>query len=208
MKNLKKCRTEKGYTLERLCSLYNETFDAGLNKGTLSKYENGKQTPMVTVINNLASLLNVSVDYLLSDESLPNNCIPVQNSAFIPIIGVITAGIPILAEENIIGHMPLDVRNPSEHFLLKVSGDSMINARIYSGDLVLIHKQNTAENGDIVACLVNSDSATLKRFKQIKDKVILMPENSVYEPMILSTNDFEEGFAQIIGVAKRVVFEL
>lgn len=71
--NLKSARIEKGYTLEQLASLYNKTFGGGLSKGTLSKYENGKQEPMISVVSNLSSLLNVSVDTLLGK--------PIKNTA-------------------------------------------------------------------------------------------------------------------------------
>ena len=63
--NLKTVRNEKGYTLEQLANLYNLTFGGGLSKGTLSKYENGKQEPMISVVSNLSTILSVSVDYLL-----------------------------------------------------------------------------------------------------------------------------------------------
>jgi len=69
-KNLRAARLEKGYTLEHLANLYNSVFvGAGLSKGTLSKYENGKQEPMVSVVANLASVLNVSIDYLLNNKT-------------------------------------------------------------------------------------------------------------------------------------------
>lgn len=68
--NLREARKSKGYTLEALSDLYNDTFDAGMNKGTLSKYENGKQEPMITVVANLASLLSVPVDSLLGVEGI------------------------------------------------------------------------------------------------------------------------------------------
>ena len=66
--NLKRARTEKGYTLEQLASLYNTTFEGGLSKGTLSKYENGKQEPMINVVAKLAAVLHVSLDTLLGES--------------------------------------------------------------------------------------------------------------------------------------------
>ncbi|MBS6956550.1 MAG: helix-turn-helix transcriptional regulator [Enterocloster asparagiformis] len=71
--NLRIARKSKGYTLEELSELYNDTFGAGMNKGTLSKYENGKQEPMITVVANLATLLNIPIDFLLDTESLKIN---------------------------------------------------------------------------------------------------------------------------------------
>ena len=66
--NLKAARLEKGYTLEQLATLYNQMYSGSLSKGTLSKYENGKQEPMISVVANLATILNVSIDYMLGKE--------------------------------------------------------------------------------------------------------------------------------------------
>ncbi len=70
---LKKVRKSKGLTLDTLAEIYNQKYDAGLNKGTLSKYENNKQEPMISVVSNLATILDVSVDYLLCKDSENNN---------------------------------------------------------------------------------------------------------------------------------------
>lgn len=131
---------------------------------------------------------------------------PIQ--CMLPIIGSIPAGVPILASENIESYYPSIVPDDGGHFYLRVKGDSMINAGIKDGCLVLIKKQNTADNGQIVACRINGDEATLKRFNQSKDTIILLPENSEYQPIIISAKDFDEGYAEIIGVAKSVVCEL
>ena len=86
----------------------------------------------------------------------------------VPIVGRVTAGMPILAVENIEDSFPLpiDFVGNSESFMLKVRGDSMIDAGILDGDLVLVKKQNTAENGDIVVALINGDEATIKKAKK------------------------------------------
>ena len=101
-----------------------------------------------------------------------------------------------------------DVAEPEEHFFLRVTGDSMINAGIRDGDLVLLRRQDTAENGQIVACLVDGEDATLKRFRRQRDMVLLQPENPVYEPKLVPLSDFETGAARIVGVAVRLVREL
>ena len=126
----------------------------------------------------------------------------------IPVLGVIRAGVPILAEDHIIGYEFADVSHPEEYFFLQVSGDSMINAGILPGSKVLIHQQDCAEDGQIVACIVNGDEATLKRFKCKGDVVLLMPENPTYEPILVSCREFESGYARILGVAKKVLSDL
>lgn len=80
----------------------------------------------------------------------------------------------------------------------------MINPGIHAGDLVLTRKQSFAENGQIIAARVNSNEATLKRYKQSGDAVVLLPENPAYDPQIVPARDFISGDAQIIGVALQV----
>ena len=102
----------------------------------------------------------------------------------VPIVGKITAGVPILASENIDGFLPLPEQfaNNKDLFILTVSGDSMINAGILDGDYIVVQKQGYAENGDIVAALID-DEATVKTFYKTADGVVLQPENPIYEPI-------------------------
>ena len=106
----------------------------------------------------------------------------------VPIVGKVTAGMPILAVENVEDTFPLpiDFVGNSESFMLRVRGDSMIEAGILSGDLVLVKKQNTAENGDIVVALIE-DEATVKTFYKEKDFIRLQPQNSFMQPIIVPT---------------------
>lgn len=104
----------------------------------------------------------------------------------IPIIGTVAAGQPILAEENIEGYFPLPVEMApnSESFVLKVKGDSMINAGIFSGDQLFVEKTNVARNGDTVVALVD-DSATVKTFYKENGHIRLQPENDDMDPIIV-----------------------
>ncbi len=106
----------------------------------------------------------------------------------VPIVGRVTAGQPILAVENIEDSFPLpiDFVGNSETFMLKVRGDSMIEAGILDGDLVLVKKQNAAENGDIVVALIE-DEATVKTFFKEKDHIRLQPQNSFMQPIIVKS---------------------
>jgi len=105
----------------------------------------------------------------------------------IPIIGKVAAGQPLLAVESVEDTFPLPVEfvGGVESFMLKVRGDSMIEAGILDGDLVLVKKQNVAENGDIVVALIN-DEATVKTFFKEKDHIRLQPQNSFMQPIIVS----------------------
>ena len=104
----------------------------------------------------------------------------------IPIIGTVAAGQPILAEENIEGYFPLPVEMApnSESFVLKVKGDSMINAGIFSGDQLFIEKTNVARKGDTVVALLD-DSATVKNFYKENGHIRLQPENDDMDPIIV-----------------------
>ena len=103
----------------------------------------------------------------------------------VPIVGTVTAGVPILANQNIEEYFPLprDYTKTDEDFMLKIKGDSMINAGIYDGDLVIVSKQTSGiANGEIVVAMLE-DEATVKRFYKEKNKIRLQPENDQYEPI-------------------------
>ncbi len=104
----------------------------------------------------------------------------------IPLLGRIAAGAPLFAEENIEEYLsfPKSMFGKGDFFALDVRGDSMIEGGILDGDIAIIRKQETANNGDIVAALVEDEEATLKRFKQTGKNIQLIPENPAYQPII------------------------
>jgi len=122
----------------------------------------------------------------------------------VPLLGRIAAGSPILAEEDIEDILPLPTqivgRDPV--FMLRVHGDSMVDAGILDGDLVVVRRQADAEDGDIVAALIDGEEATVKRLRRGGGKVTLMPENPAYEPMV-----FTQG-VQLLGRVVVVVRRL
>lgn len=107
--------------------------------------------------------------------------------ASLPVIGTVAAGTPILAEENIDSYFPVPaeiVPNGAPSFVLKVKGDSMINAGIFNGDQIFVQQCNTAKNGDTIVALID-DSATVKTFYKEKDHIRLQPENDDMDPIIV-----------------------
>ncbi len=106
----------------------------------------------------------------------------------LPLVGKVTAGEPILAEENIEDYFPLPAdyltSNGKELFMLKVKGESMIEAGIHDEDYVIAQKQNYASNGQIVIALINDD-ATVKRFFKEENQIRLQPENEAYQPIVV-----------------------
>jgi repressor LexA len=127
-----------------------------------------------------------------------------SDAYFAPIIGKVTAGMPITALENIDGYFPL----PSQYsiyegnlFILEVMGDSMIEAGILDGDYLVVKKQNTANNGEIVVAMTEEDEATVKRFFKEKTHIRLQPENSSMEPILVSTVTI---LGKVIGVFRHL----
>lgn len=131
--------------------------------------------------------------YIKRDSTKPRTIEIVENflnkkeMINIPIIGTIAAGKPILAVENIEDTFPLPIdyiKNKKQLFMLKIHGESMIDAGILDGDLAIIEKTTSAENGEIIAALIENE-ATLKRFFKESDHIRLQPENETMEPIIV-----------------------
>ncbi len=116
----------------------------------------------------------------------------------VPVVGHVAAGEPILAAQNIQDYFPIpaEFMPNTRTFMLKVRGDSMINAGIFDGDMILIRQQNTAENGDMVVALVE-DSATVKTFYKEDGYYRLQPENDAMEPILVREASI---LGKVIGV--------
>lgn len=110
-----------------------------------------------------------------------------EKTTLVPVIGKVTAGTPITAVENIEDYIPVPKHmvDNDQVFILRVEGESMIDAGILDGDNVIVKQQPTAENGDIVVAMTEDNEATVKRFYKEKDYIRLQPENKTMEPIIL-----------------------
>lgn len=128
----------------------------------------------------------------------------VHNTAQIPLVGKATAGLPITAIENIEEYLSFTsgffCSDEEDCFALHVTGDSMINAGIYDGDVVIVHQQQTAENGDIIVALINDEDTTIKRFYKEECRVRLQPENDQYSPMYFNNVSI---LGKVIGSLRR-----
>lgn len=185
-------------------TVYRVSKDTGIAASTLSDWKNGRSTPKTEKIKLIADYFGVSLEYMLGKSAAARD----DNGTRVPIIGEIRAGSPIITNESVLGYEYADVGESDEYFYLKVQGNSMKNIGMVDGSLVLFRKQQYADDGEIVACLVGGDSATVKRFRRSKRNVYLMPENDDYEPIRLSTDDFESGEARILGVAVEIKIKL
>lgn len=125
-----------------------------------------------------------AIEVLIQEEE---SNIPKTNATFVPVIGKVTAGLPITAVENIEEYIPIPdtaIHSDEQLFVLIIDGDSMIEAGILDGDKVIVKQQHTAENGDIVVAMTDEGEATVKRFFKEKDHIRLQPENSSMDPLI------------------------
>lgn len=143
---------------------------------------------------------NRTIELMVENEFLPQN----ENVVEVPLLGKITAGNPIEAIQNPAEFFSLPaylIPKDKEVFTLNVSGDSMINAGILDGDIVIVERRNTARNGEIVVAMTEDNEVTLKTFYKEKDHIRLQPENDTMEPFIFD-NVFILGKA--IGLYRKI----
>ena len=182
----------------------------GFSRGQVANYEQGTRQPDFDTLKKLAAFFNVTTDYLLgrTDDPrgtyLPPGAWPVGPMVRVPVLGVIRAGLPILADEHIDGWelAPADEVKDGRYFYLRVTGDSMIGSRIYEGDLVLVRQQEEVENGEIAVVNVDGENATLKRVYYTNGELILQPDNPKYAPIVIKS-----GEARICGKVVEVTFK-
>ena len=143
-------------------------------------------------LQTLPDIYGVNILWVLGKTNDRNSKNYYKNTKSVPLLGRIAAGYPILAEENIEKYFNIDTSIKAD-FCLKIKGESMIDAGIYDGDIVFIRKQDTLENGEIGAILIE-DEATLKTFYREGHAVILQPANKDYRPLI-----FTNGNLRVLG---------
>ena len=185
---IKNKRLENNMTLLEVANLL------GVKEATVQRYESGNiQNLKQRTIARLAEILHTTPAYLMGWEE-PES----KNSTWIPVLGKVAAGIPIDAVENIDDYEEVPQNMAKDYFALRIKGDSM-EPRVKDGDVVIVKKQSYADTGDIAVVLVNGDSATVKRIKKGPDGVMLIPNNTAYEPMYYSNDDIERLPVTILG---------
>lgn len=187
---LKILRLNKNLSQIDLSKLINKTH------ATVNRHENNINEPDVDTINLYAKIFNVSADYLTGNSDiknpskLPEGSYKIDGLIKIPILGIIRAGQPIYAQQNIIGFEEIATNNlpDGELFFLKVTGDSMNLSRINNGDILLVRRQEEVENGQIAIVIVNGYDATVKKFYNNHNGTITLLPNSTnpkHEPIII-----------------------
>jgi repressor LexA len=177
---------------------------------TIAAIENNKNNPSNELLVKLADFFDVSTDYLLGKETpvLPSDAIPVVTTEFsnIPIVGVVRAGLPILATENIEGYitLPSSMMNKSkEYFALRIKGDSM-NLEFQEGSIIVVEKTNILDNGEIGVVLIDGSESTVKKVVQNKNMITLIPmsNNSIHIPTMY---DLSKDEVHIVGRVKHAI---
>jgi len=198
MNRIKQLREEKQISMKEAAARI------GIPYTTYVGYEKGEREPNSEMLISLASFFGVTVDYLIrrSDirnpvSGIPDNIIPFPEMKTVPLIGDIACGTPILAEDNIVDYVKMP-KEANGTFALRCKGDSMINARIFDGDLVFVRKQPDVENGEIAAVLIDNE-ATLKKVYKYPDKLVLCPCNPLYEDFVYRGEELKD--IHILGKA-------
>lgn len=188
-------RQELGLTLEDVGNF------VGVGKSTVRKWERGDIENMKRdKINLLSQVLKLSPLTFITGEvayGMPDNIIPLPRTKAVPLLGTIACGKPILAVENVSCYVRID-EEVKVDFALECKGDSMINARIFDGDVVYIREQPDVENGEIAAVLIGEE-ATLKKVYKYPSKIVLCPENPLYDDIVYSEEKMNE--VRILGKA-------
>lgn len=194
---IKRRRQEIGLTVDQVAD------KIGKNRATVYRYESSEIEKFpIDILSPLAEALRTTPAYLMgwednSGPSYPANVMPMPEMRKIPLLGTIACGEPILAVENIEEYVSIP-KDLAGDFALTCKGDSMINARIFDGDIVYIRQQNTVENGEIAAVLIDNE-ATLKRVRLFGDHISLEPENPMYKPLVYWNEEMNS--VRILGKA-------
>ena len=151
---------------------------------TIQKWESGVSEPPLKKAHAIADLFGVDINDLTgsniedAETKLPPDAIPYAPTQRIPILGRISAGLPLYADEQIEGYTYTDLNHGGEYFALRVHGDSMNAIRIYDGALLIIRKQDVVEDGEIAVVMVNDDEATVKCWHRRENIVMLEPKST------------------------------
>ena len=191
-----------------LAKPFQQKYNIKFSKSHLSQYVNGKSNPDNEKIFLLSKVFGVTEAWLLGYnvpryERIENTGPQTPQGLKIPVLGTVAAGIPISAVEEILDYeeVPQLWKNQGEFFGLRIKGDSM-KPDINHGDTVIVRKQSTANNGDVVITLVNGDDVTCKKFEKLDNGIILISNNSEYSPMYFSN---EEVVTKPVVILGRVV---
>lgn len=198
---LRLLRKKRKITQEDLAQMLN------VDRTSVGKWETGKNLANNDVLQEICSIFDCSLDYLLGRTDIPyplKDEVELNDEYPCPLVGRVVAGTPIEAQENLEGYIYIKYKPANEYFALRVHGNSMINAGIPEGAVIVVHKQNYADNRQIVVALLNGEH-TIKRFiRQSNDVILLQPENPTMSPIVVTKKDT----LLILGVVKEIRIEV
>ena len=189
-RNISNLLLKRGKSQKDLCD------NLGFSPSSVSSWVNGTRIPKEGNIVLMAAYLGCSVDDIALDPKEAHR----KRSFSIPVYARVGAGLPLEASEEIIDReeIPEQMATLGDFYGLRIDGDSM-EPRIVRGDVVIVRKQDTADDGDIVIALVNGNDAVCKRLKIYKDGIALLSNNPVYQPMYFTKSDTQDIPVRIIG---------
>ncbi len=189
---LRRLRTENELTQGELAKRL------GLSTSAIGMYERGEREPDFEKLEKIASYFNVNMNFLLGKEVVISDHSIVGIK--IPVLGKVAAGIPITAVENILDYEEIssDMAASGDYVALQIKGRSM-EPRMLEGDVVIVRRQDTIENGEIAVVMVDGDEATVKKVQFQKDGILLRPFNPDFEPLFYSRSEIENIPIRIFG---------
>ena len=202
----------RGKTQSDVCQL------TGIGKSAISQYIKGSFVPKQQRVYAIAKALNVSESWLMGYDVPPERedkpkhtpeLTPIEYNPThkIPVLGRISAGLPLYAEENIEEYIYTELNGGNEYFGLRVEGDSMNAARICDNDIIIVRQQEQVEDGEIAVVMVGDQNATVKRFHREGRNVFLTPQS--YNPVHkVQVYDLKETNIRIVGKVVQVVYRM
>lgn len=192
MNRLIELRQAKGFTMKETA------VKLGMPYTTYVSYEKGDREPNSEILIKLADFYNTTVDYILGVNDNPLH--ESSSGVIIPVLGYVKAGIPMTAIENIIDYEEIsqEQARTGEFFGLQIKGDSM-EPKISDGDVVIVRKQETVENGEIAVVLINGDDATVKKFYKTDAGIKLVSTNPTYDPFFFTPDEVNTLPVSVIG---------
>ena len=187
MNIIKELRLKNGYSQKRLAEL------CDVHQTAVSQWENGRTAPDSESVLVLSRVLGVSADVILGNELQ-------ENKVLVPVLGYVKAGVPAQAVEDILGYEEIsgELAGRGKYFGLKINGDSM-NPLFHPDDTVIVRCQPDAESGDIAVVHVNNEEAVVKKLIKKDTSLLLVSENSSYEPMIFTKEEVNSLPVTVIG---------
>ena len=192
---IKQYRNKKGWTQAQFAELLNQRFGLKTERSMVSKWESGTQQPMIYTLTCIAKLFDIPLDFLTDDN--PHQ---IKKGKKIPVLGSVPAGIPIEAVEDIIDYEEItdEMARAGDYFGLRIRGNSM-EPKISDGDVVIVRKQETVENGQIAVVMINGDDATVKKFYKTDAGIMLVGLNPSFSPLTYTPEQAEQLPVRVIG---------